>query len=292
MNKEIFKRNVRNLKAIQETRIKIGNGIYAMIVEEAIKNSTLHSQIVELRRDKTADRKVTARLIKKALKEVGKTNEELEREFKLQKKGDLFISGDKKLKVSGLKTMERAAEKMLRKDLAQMELYTKFLAKVKGLGVLTSAQLLTIVGDMTRFPTPSSLWHYFGVHVKDGLAVNPKRGVESTWNPKAKALLLGVIGENFLRQNSPYRTIYDRRSAKTKRTKPIIWNMNPDGTKRKGKNMHPKHGYKDAIRVMMKRFLCEFWKAGYLAKGIQPPRNPYILNNPNHHLDPDIIAFG
>lgn len=284
MNKEIFKRNVRNLKAIQETRIKIGNGIYAMIVEEAIKNSTFHPQIVQLRRDKTADRKDTAKLIKKALKEVGKEKEELDKEFKLQKKGDTYYKP--------LKVIERTAEKMLRKDLIQMQLYTKFLSKVKGLGVLTSAQLLAIVGDMTRFGTPSSLWHYFGVHVVDGEAARLKRGVEASWNPKAKALLLGVIGENFIRQRSQYRVIYDERSAKTKRTKPIIWNLNLDGTKRKGKNMHPKHGFRDAIRVMMKRFLCEFWKAGYLAKGIRPPRNPYIIDDPKHHLDPDIVKFG
>lgn len=285
MNKEIFKRNVRNLKAIQETRIKISNGIYAMIVEGSVKNSTLYSQIKTLRRNKKYDRKKIARLIKKALKEVGLSKKELDKEFKRQKKEDIFLID--------LRAIERKALVILQKSLDEIPLYSGFLSKVKGLGVLTSAQLLAIIGDMTRFRMPSSLWHYFGVgsYDEDGNAQRLKRGVETTWNPKAKALLLGVIGPNFLKQKSQYRIIYDKRAEKTKKSKPIIWNLNPDGTKHKGKNMHPKHGYKDAIRVMMKRFLCELWKAGYLAKGLEPSRKPYVLNNPNHHLEEDIVKY-
>ena len=281
---KIFKRTTMNLKAIQKTRIAIGNGIYGLLIEAAIKDSTLAQEIMKRRRDKKSDRKVTARLIKKALKELGLTEAKIDKEFKQRKKEDLFHKG--------LVKIEREGQKILKKNLEAMPLYRKYLAKVKGLGILTSAQLIAIIGDMTRFRHPSSLWHYFGVHVVNGKAVRNKDNVQSTFNPKAKALLLGVIGENFLRQNSQYRVIYDERATKTKRTKPIIWNLNANGTKRKGKNMHPKHGFRDAIRVMMKRFLCEFWKAGYLAKGLTPPRNPYILNNSKHHLDPDIVKFG
>jgi len=145
---------------------------------------------------------------------------------------------------------------------------------------------------MIRFKMPSSLWHYFGVHVVNGQAPKPKHGIESTWNPKARTLLLGVMGPNFLKQNSQYRRIYDERTAKTHIVHPEWWHLNKDGTKSKEKNMHPKHGYKDGIRVMMKRFLCEFWKAGYKAKRLKPPRKPYILADSKHKEEDDIVAYG
>jgi hypothetical protein len=149
--------------------------------------------------------------------------------------------------------------------------------------------LLATLGDITRFEDPSSLWHYCGV----GNAETDKKrkGVECSYNPKMKSLLLGVMGDNLIKSRSQYNVIYYDRTERTKRTHPEWWHLNADGTKASGKNMHPKHGYRDGIRVMMKRFLCELWKAAYIAKGIVPPRNPYILNNPNHHLDPDIVSF-
>lgn len=280
MTFEAFKRSVRNLKAVQETRIKVGNGIYGDLVEKTIKDSKLYPRIKELRRQKDSDRKQIAKLIKEALKEVGKTDDVLKKEFKLKKKEDFVYSE--------LLRIERKAQKILEEDLEQMPLY-QWLKQVKGLGILTSAQLLAIVGDMTRFPMPSSLWHYFGVG--DPKTDRKITGVEARYNPKAKALLLGVIGQNFLRKNSQYKIVYDQRTAKTKYVHREWWHLNPDGTKATGRNMHPKHGYKDGIRVMMKRFLAEFWKAGYLAKGLQPPRKPYGTELPNHHLDSDIVPY-
>jgi len=103
--------------------------------------------------------------------------------------------------------------------------------------------------------------------------------------------LHGVIGDNFLKQNSQYRIIYDERMKKTKVIHPEWHNLNPDGSKNTGKNMNPKHAYRDAIRVMMKRFLAEFWCAGYAAKGLEAPRKAYILTFPQHHEEPNIQSF-
>ena len=281
MNMNIFKQTTRGLKFIQGTRIRMSNSIYGLMIEELIRDSKLFPMIKEMRRDKKADKKKVAALIKKALIEVGETQEKLEAEFKLRKEQD-------KLHV-GLRKLEKEGQKILNRDLEKMPLYQGYCRRVRGLGSLTSAQLIAIVGDMTRFLMPSSLWHYFGVG--DPRDDKRQKGKEATHDPKAKSLLLGVIGENFLKQNSQYKVIYDERTAKTKKSHPEWWHLNPDGTKAKEKNMHPKHGYRDGIRVMMKRFLCEFWRAGYLAQEKEPPCNPYILNNPRHHLEPDIISF-
>jgi len=99
---EIFIRNTRNLKAIQETRIKISNGIYSMIVEGIIKKSTLYPKIVEMRKDKAIDRKKTERTINIALKGCGfpkgKKDPKLQAIFKQAKKEDMFCSDLKRVR--------------------------------------------------------------------------------------------------------------------------------------------------------------------------------------------------
>jgi hypothetical protein len=282
MDMNNFKQNVRNLKAVQQTRIKIGNGIYGSTIERLLANSPALQTIIAMRRDRTADKKKTARLIKKALNDMNFTDDQITVEFKNAKKADPFF-GD-------LMKMERRAEKdILQPDLDKLAIYNGYLKNVKGLGALTSAQLIAIVGDITRFKNPSSLCHYCGVGDPNDSKL--QHGKQATWNPKAKSLLLGTIGDNFLKQNSQYRVIYDQRTAQTKQTHPEWWHLNPDGTKATGKNMHPKHGYRDGIRVMVKRFLKEFFVASYQAQGLEPPADPWILLQPNHHRDPQIVAY-
>lgn len=282
MDFNVFKQNVRAIKAIQKTRIKIGNGIYGTLIEQLLSGSPYLQDIMKMRRDKTCDRKKTAKLIKKALEELNITKEQLKLKFKQAKKDDFFYGK--------LTSAEREGIRIyIEPDLNKMPIYVGYLKNIKGMGALTSAQLLSIVGNIERFPMPSSLLHYFGVGDPNDSKL--QRGKQATWNPIAKSLLLGVMGDNFLRKNSQYRVRYDERTAQTKKTHPEWWHLNPDGTKATGKNMHPKHGYRDAIRVMMKRFLMEFWDASYRAKGLNPPREPYILTQPNHHRDPQIVPY-
>ena len=281
MEFEKFRQNTRNVKRIQNTRIAIGNGIFGTTVEALLKESPHLKQISAMRRDKKADRKKTAGLIKKALVELGMTPETLTEAFEEAKKEDLFHTELSKMERIGLKDF-------LKPDLERMPIYKNFLSRIKGLGALTSAELLTIVGDITRFNMPSKLCEYFGVGDIQKLVHNQ----EANFNPKSRALLLGVIGDNFLKRNSQYRIIYDQRAERTKKLHPEIWHLNPDGTKATCRNMHPKHGYLDAKRVMMKRFLIEFWAASYQAKGMKPPTKPYALTLPNHHAEPMIVEYG
>jgi len=281
MNPKIFKRTVSELEAVEHLRIKIGNGCYGSLIEQVLANSPYINEISKQRRDREADKKQTAKLIKKAVLEAGLTEDELEHQFVAAKKADIFYSK--------LIEAEKEGAKMLQRDLAQMPLYTGYLVNVKGLGVLTSAKILAIVGDMQRFPMPSSLQSYCGLG--DIEKSKKQNGVQCNYNPKAKSLLLGVIGENFLKQNSQYRVVYDERTKKTRLLHPDWWNLNADGSKNTGKNMNPKHGYRDGIRVMMKRFLAEFWCAGYAAKGLEAPRKAYILTFPQHHEEPNIQSF-
>jgi len=281
MNFKQFKRTVNELEAVEKLRIQIGNMAYGSMIEQTLVSSPYFNEIMKLRRSKDADKKVTAKLIKKAILEAGLTEAELDAKFTKAKKEDVFHSKLIEAEKEGVKILER--------DLALMPLYTGYLKQVKGLGVLTSAKLLAILGDMTRFSMPSHLQSYCGLgNIEES---KKKSDVQCNYNPKAKSLLLGVIGDNFLKHNSQYRVIYDERTKRTKLSHPDWWNLNPDGTKNTGKNMNPKHGFRDGVRVMMKRFLNELWAAGYTAKGLEPPRCPYILEFPQHHTEPNILSF-
>lgn len=61
-------------------------------------------------------------------------------------------------------------------------------------GWATAATMMAFLGDISRFPTVSALWHYCGYHVVDGHAPHREHGKPGTWNPRLRTALwqLGV----------------------------------------------------------------------------------------------------
>jgi Transposase IS116/IS110/IS902 family. len=273
-----LRKTAKEFKGIQKLRVQMGNSEYAWQLESAIGNTSYWPKIKELRRNREKQKEVQ-RLIKKALEENGLTNDDIKRKSK-----EALSSSES---YGLVKKAERVALKILKAYIEPLRIYQGFLKQVRGIDVCTAAQLVGIVGNIERFKTVSKLWKYFGLAPGQKL----RRGEQLDYNPDAKALICGIVGPNFLRADSQYRVVYDKRTEKTKRLKPEIWHMNSDGTKKKGKNMHPKHGYKDGIHVTGKRFLAEFWKASYLAQDTEPPTLPYGASLPNHHLESDIVSF-
>ena len=289
--------SAKQLGYLDKMQVAMFNQIRAAYSNDQIKDHPLFGEIQRLRitenegteSEVKSKKTKIAKLIKVALSETLKLPEDTVEELITK---EAQASFDVSYQTQAYQIAEEKSIKELEKYLNQLPIYTGYMRTVRGLGSKTSAKLLAILKDLTRFPTPSSLWHYTGTHVgEDGFAEKKKHGQRLTSNPEAKSLLLGVIGPNFLKQDSQYRVIYDKRVEKTKRTHPEWWHLNPDGTKSTEPNKHPKHGYKDGVRVMMKRFLVELWRAGYFAKGLKPPCNPYILNDPRHHLEPDIVPY-
>lgn len=283
-DEDFFILHANQLWYLDKMRMALVNQTRSAIVESIIKDSSFYSKIVQMRRNQTVNKKNTAKLIKKALAEQLKIPiKEVEGEITTMR--DNLLDQDKVYHAFDITKDELA--KKLKPYLETQPIYINWLNQIKGIDVLSASKLLRLVGDITRFSTPSALWHYAGLHVVKGRAPKPKHGQAVTWNPKLRALLLGIMGENFIKQNNIYRKVYDNRASLTKRTKPQIWHLNPNGTKLTTPNKHPKHGHKDAIRVMMKRFLLEFWIASYQAKGLQPPTQPYSSRfHPNQPFKP------
>ena len=176
--------------------------------------------------------------------------------------------------------LEQERLKDLQKYMQTMPVYP-WLLSVKGLGTKGMAKLIAIIDDIKRFPNPSSLWSYAGVG--DSSKEKKQKGVQLKHNPKLRSVLY-IISEAMIKSNSQYKVIYDKRKEYTKTTHPEWHNLVPcpinnvknhivmgkkvdDSPKidKDGnlvwKNLHPKHAHIDAMRAMIKRFLCELYVA-------------------------------
>ncbi len=279
-----FETLTRDLWTIDDTKNRIGHQVRARVQKKLLRRSPYWDEIKALQRDKEADRKKTAKLIKKALKEMGYDEDEI------SKQRDLALAQHSTYQL--LDIMKNEIAKALTGELIKMPLWTGYLQKVVGISTLTASKLIYLVKDVTRFSQPSKLLKYAGLAVIDGVPDRPKRGEELHYDPKLKALLLGVIGDNFIKSGSQYRTAewcdqsYDGRRRKTARTRPE-WGLHPTT----GKPGYKGHYHNDARRIMVKRFVTEFWKAGYLATGQEPPTKPYAVRILGHDEEPDIVPY-
>ncbi len=75
---------------------------------------------------------------------------------------------------------------------------------------ISAAEVVVRIGNVSRFETVSSLWHYAGFHVVDGHAPRRKKGDAVTWNPKLKTALWRCIDAG-LKNNVPLiREMYEK----------------------------------------------------------------------------------
>lgn len=80
-------------------------------------------------------------------------------------------------------------------------------------GLIGVSAIVSYMGDISRYPTVSSLWHYAGYHVVDGHAPRRERGVASDWNSKLKKALWLTI-DACLKNNVPrIRDMYEEFKA-------------------------------------------------------------------------------
>lgn len=164
----------------------------------------------------------------------------------------------------------------------RMELYLKqnysgiynWCMSVRGLNTKVIGKLIGTIGTIERFSNPSKLLTYCGIG--DPETCKMKKGIQANYRPEMKALILGVMSDNFVMQRGQYRKIYDERKAFTQIKR-------PDWT--------PLHIERDAKRVMMKRFMMELWDAWYRSLGKEPPAQPYGVEIQGHHREKQIMEY-
>lgn len=112
----------------------------------------------------------------------------------------------KPIEAACAKEVIKKAEKV-----ADARIFTKVFG-MKAVGVL-AAQFVSSVGDMSRFPSVASFWHYLGQHVVNGKAPKRQRGMVNDWNAEARTALWNIIDVG-LKNNSPViRALYEKYKA-------------------------------------------------------------------------------
>lgn len=134
----------------------------------------------------------------------------------LSKKIKKFLDGET---ILGLKTIEFVSHKN-RKDHGFTEnqlrgvfpIYS-WLKNIRGISHLLSSQLIAYI-DIKKFERVSSLWHYVGMHVNNGIAPKRMKGSKIDWNPQMR-MICYKISDSFIKQRTPkYREIYDKEKEK------------------------------------------------------------------------------
>lgn len=83
-----------------------------------------------------------------------------------------------------------------------------WLSRVRGIGPTLATKLLGIVTDIECHKTMSSLWRMAGLAVKDGHAERRVKGEKLKYSPRLKVTMF-LIGDSFIKLNSPFKRHYD-----------------------------------------------------------------------------------
>ena len=163
------------------------------------------------------------------------------------------------LAIKPLQDQRAMIEKEMKRIARQLPIYA-WAKDVRGFGELGLAVLTAEAGDPTRFSRKDRLFKRLGLSPHEGKAYSTWRGVKNGlsaedwvaagYSPRRRAEIFAVIGDPLFKQQSvvgwPDRLAYDRR-------KQAAAAAHPDWT--------PMHLHMDAMRVMTKHLIRDFWVA-------------------------------
>ena len=110
-------------------------------------------------------------------------------------------------------------ETRIKRHLVDMSIYTEYLKDIRGVGVASAGELITIIKDIERFATVSKLWAYFGLDVRNGKAPKRQKGKTANWSQRGRSLVLNDIVSNGFkmggaatstRSESEWRLVYEQ----------------------------------------------------------------------------------
>ena len=265
---------------IQKTRVAIATRLYSSNVESIVRSNKNYAKLLAARKNKDADRKETAKLTKKLLNEqlkiMGIPEEDFAKQLETIKKN---YAPYQQIVVA-----EKVAFKIIEPQLKEIGIYA-WMVEVRGLGLRYAVKLISKIRDIQRFENPSKLRTYCGC--APGLVRHA--GMEANFNPELKGVLLGQVAENFIKNKSQYKRIYDEKKAYYLQLHPEALAEKTKGRKYTKEDWTKLKIHNYAKKTMINRFLVDLWMAWYLKDGVVPPKNPYIADVPHHSLEPMVV---
>ena len=192
-------------------------------------------------------------------------------------------NGHKEEFLDSLKEAEDTINKNLKKELKDIPIHNAWLQHIKGCGPSISAGLLSEI-EVENFKTPSSVHKWFGLDVVNGKPPKLTKGKTLTFSPKRRALVIGILGDQFIRnKKSFYRTIYDNeKQRQLDKTFPVGELASKyDGYKKEDTHLSKGHIHNRAIRKAVKLFLSHYWHVSRILVGL-PTRVPYPIEYLGH----------
>jgi len=198
-----------------------------------------------------------------------------------------------------LQKIEKDVVKQMRNELVNYPIWD-WLQEIKGINVATASGLLAYIGEVKRFQMVSSLNSYAGLGVHNGLATKKRKGESMGHHPKLKSLLLGIIGDSFIKQRTPvYRGIYDsvKKKELVKEYPAGFLKEHYNGYKKDDTKLLLGHAHNRAIRKMMKIFLQHYWVLDRQLHKLDT-RPPYVHEHLKHksyimpsHIPESLLPF-
>jgi len=110
-----------------------------------------------------------------------------------------------------LKRAEREIAEDMAKEVEVDLVYTKYLGKLKGIGMSLACQILGLIGDIKRFNHFQDFQKYVGWHVTPyGTVPRKERGKKGEADPERKALFHKVMDQFIKNKNPDYYPIYQK----------------------------------------------------------------------------------
>lgn len=167
----------------------------------------------------------------------------------------------------------------------------KSASHVKSVGPVTIAYCLVYI-DLEKANHPSSLWSYVGLHKPS--YERYEKGVAGGGNKSLRTALY-IMADCQMKQNGPYRVVYDNVKNRLSNSEKMVKTRNTEGrlTETAWKDTKPCHRHGAALRAIMKNFLADYWYVGRTLMGL-PVTSSYaedLLGKTHHTICPEIRGW-
>jgi len=165
------------------------------------------------------------------------------------------------------------------KVVAKEDPFIAAVMSIKGVAEGTVAYLATYI-DLEKAPHASSLWAYVGYDKPSHSRYT--KNVAGGGNKRLRTALYRMA-DSMMKTRGAYRDVYDRRKLKTSNSQKIVKSRNTKGqlVEVAWKDAKPSHRHGDAMRVMIKHFLRDYWLVGREMAGL-PTSEPYVQEQLGH----------
>lgn len=169
----------------------------------------------------------------------------------------------------GIKIIEKKLKKQIEEIIKTHPIYEEA-SKVKGLGFILIAGLVSIIEDPRRFSNPSKLWKFFGLHTENGRAVKRRKGKK--------------LGFSMWRRDFAWKigAVFNKNRNRSKMGKLLVQYHNFYRA-RDSPKLSKMHILNRAKRKTVKIFLACFWAKWMELLG-ENPVTPYATKFRDHRL--------